>query len=73
MEKGVESRGGPGGKLGEIHLEKKTSHLLGLRGRHQYPDQSFSHVINPCVASTAVGIERQEDQMARSSAKKEST
>ena len=44
--------------------EKKASHLLGLRGRHQ----RFSRNRTPCVASTAVGCEGLEDQMAKSSA-----
>ena len=48
--------------------EKEASHLLGLRGRHQYSDQRFNRNRAPCVASTAVGTEGKEDQMARSSA-----
>ena len=35
--------------------EKKASHLLKLRGRHQYSDQRFNRNKAPCVASTAVG------------------
>ena len=41
--------------------------MLGLRGRHQYSDQRSNRNKAPCVASTAVGTEKQEDQMARSS------
>ena len=49
--------------------EKKVAlHLLGLRGRHQYSDQRSNLNRAPCVASTAVGTEGEEDQMARSSA-----
>ena len=48
--------------------KKETSHLLGLRGRHQYSDQRCNQNRAPCVASTAVGTEGEEDQMARSSA-----
>ena len=48
--------------------KKEASHLLGLRGRHQYSDQRFNRNRAPCVASTAVGTEGEEDQMARSSA-----
>ena len=44
--------------------KKEASHLLGLRGRHQYSNRNRA----PCVASTAVGTEGEEDQMARSSA-----
>ena len=44
--------------------KKEASHLLGLRGRHQRFDQNRA----PSVASTAVGTEGEEDQMARSSA-----
>ena len=47
---------------------KEASHLLGLRGRHQYSDQRSNQNRAPCVASTAVGTEGEEDQMARSSA-----
>ena len=50
---------------------KEASHLLGLRGRHQYSDQRSNRNRAPCVASTTVGTEREEDQMARSSAKRE--
>ena len=50
-------------------IEKKdASHLLGLRGRRQYSDQRSNRNRAPCVASTAVGTEGEEDQMARLSA-----
>ena len=48
--------------------KKEASHLLGLRGRHQYSDQRSNRNRAACVASTAVGTEGEEDQMARSSA-----
>ena len=48
--------------------KKEASHLLGLRGRHQYSDQRSNRNRAPCVASTTVGTEGEEDQMARSSA-----
>ena len=48
--------------------KKEASHLLGLRGRHQYFDQRSNRNRASCVASTAVGTEGEEDQMARSSA-----
>ena len=48
--------------------KKEASHLLGLRGRHQYLNQHSNPNRAPCVASTAVGTEREEDQMTRSSA-----
>ena len=48
--------------------KKEASHLLGLRGRHQYSDQRYNRNRAPCVASTAVGTEGEEDQMARLSA-----
>ena len=44
--------------------QKEASHLLGWRGRHQYSDQRSNQNRAPCVASTAVGTEREEDQMA---------
>ena len=47
--------------------KKGASHLLGLRGRHQYSDQRSNQNRAPCVASTAVGTKGEEDQMARSS------
>ena len=49
----------------------EASHLLGLRGRHLYSDQRFNQNRAPCVASTAVGTEAEEDQMAKSSAWRE--
>ena len=48
--------------------KKEASNLLGLRGRQQYSDQRSNRNRAPCVASTAVGTEGEEDQMARSSA-----
>ena len=48
--------------------KKEASHLLELRGRHQYSDQRSNRNRAPCVASTAVGTEGEEDQMARLSA-----
>ena len=48
--------------------KKEASHLLGLRGRHQCSDQRSNRNRAPCVTSTAVGTEGEEDQMARSSA-----
>ena len=45
--------------------KKETSHLLGLKGRHQYSDQRSNQNSAPCVASTLVGTEGEEDQMAR--------
>ena len=47
--------------------KKEASHLLGLRGRHQYSDQRSNQNRATCVASTAVETEGEEDQMARSS------
>ena len=47
--------------------KKEASHLLGLRGRHQYSDQRSDRNRAPCVASTAVGTEGNEDQMAGTS------
>ena len=44
--------------------KKEALHLLELRGRHQRSNQNRA----PCVASTAVEIEVEEDQMVRSSA-----
>ena len=46
---------------------KEASHLLGLRGRHQYLDQR-SNRMRACVGSTAVGTEVETGQMASSSA-----
>ena len=48
--------------------KKEASHLVGLRGRHQYSNQRSNRNIVSCVASTAVGTEGEQDQMARSSA-----
>ena len=52
---------------GSTH-EKEASHLLRLRGRHQYPDQRSNRNRAPCVACTAMRTEGEKDQMARSSA-----
>ena len=41
--------------------KKEASHFLGLRGRHQYSDQRSNRNRAPCVASTAVGTEGEED------------
>ena len=51
--------------------KKEVSHLLGLRGRHQYSDQRSNRNKASCVASIAVRIEGEVDQMARSSAYRE--
>ena len=48
--------------------KKKVLHFLGLRGRHQYSDQCSNRIRAPCVASTVVGTEEEEDQMAKLSA-----
>ena len=48
--------------------KKEASHLIGLRGRHQYSDQRSNRNRAPCVASTDVGTEGEEDQMVRLSA-----
>ena len=48
--------------------KKEASHFVGLRGRHQYSDQRSNRNRAPCVASTTVGTEGEEDQMARLSA-----
>ena len=48
--------------------KKEASHLLRLRGRHQYSYQRSNRIRAPCVASTAVGTKGEEDQMARLSA-----
>ena len=50
---------------------KEASHLLGLSGRHQYSYQCFNRDRAPCVASTAVGTEGEEDQMAKTSVYRE--
>ena len=41
--------------------KKEASHLLKLRGRHQYSDQRSNRNRTPCMASTAVGSEGEED------------
>ena len=51
--------------------KKEASHLLALRGRHQYSHQRSNRNRAPCVASAAVGTEGEEDQMARSSVQRE--
>ena len=38
--------------------KNEASHLLGLRGKHQYSDQCFNRNRAPCVASTAVRTKR---------------
>ena len=48
--------------------KNEVSHLLELRGRHQYSDQRSNRTRAPSEAFTAVGTEGEEDQMARSSA-----
>ena len=69
---GIETEAGVEEEVGlEVSLvgstkKKEASHLLGLRGRHQYSDQGSNRNRAPCVASTAVGT-AEEDQMARSS------
>ena len=37
--------------------KKEASHLLGLRGRHQYSDQCSNRNRAPCVASSAEGTD----------------
>ena len=37
--------------------KEEASHLLGLRGRHQYSEQRSNGNRAPCVASSAVGTE----------------
>ena len=48
--------------------KKEVSHLLGLRGRHQYSDQHSNQNRAPCVAFIVVGTEGEADQRTRSSA-----
>ena len=48
--------------------KKEASHLIGLTGRHQYSNHRSNRNRAPCVASTTVGTEGEEDQTARSSA-----
>ena len=59
---GLEQRQEPskrrlGWRLGwwESTEKKEASHLLRLRGRHQYSDQRSNQNRASCVASTAVG------------------
>ena len=52
--------------------KNEASCLLGLREKHQYSDQRFNRNRDPCVASTAVGTEGEEDQMARRQRKESS-
>ena len=47
--------------------KKEASHLLGLRGRHQYLDQRSNRNRAPCVASTAVGTKGEENQRSLAS------
>ena len=42
--------------------KNEASHLLGLRARHQYSDQCSNRNRAPCVASTAVGTDGEENQ-----------
>ena len=48
--------------------KKEASHLLRLRGRHQYSDQRSNQNKASCITFNAVGTEGDEDQMTRSSA-----
>ena len=48
--------------------KKEASHLLGLRGRHQFSDHCSNQNRAPCEASTAEGTKEEKDQMARLSA-----
>ena len=48
--------------------KKEASHFVALRGRHPYSDLCSNRNRAPCVGSTALGTEEEEDQMARSSA-----
>ena len=52
-------------------MKREASHLLELRGRHQYSYQHSSRIRAPCVVSTAVGTKGKEGNMARSSASRE--
>ena len=45
--------------------KKEASHLLGLRGRHQYSDQRSNRNRAPCVVSIAVRTEEEEDEMGQ--------
>ena len=51
--------------------KKEASHLLRLKGKHHYSDQHSSRIRAPCVASTATGTEKEEHQIAKSSAQRE--
>ena len=51
--------------MGSTEKKKASQNLLGLRGTHQYSDQRSNRNRASCVASTAVGTEGDEDQMAR--------
>ena len=42
--------------------KKKNSHLLRLRGRHQYSDQHSNQNRSLCVASTTVGTKGSDGQ-----------
>ena len=48
--------------------KKEASHLLKLRGRHQYSDQRSNRNGAPCEDFTAAKAEGEEDQITRSSA-----
>ena len=48
--------------------KKEVSHLLGLRGRHQYSYQRSNQIRALCVASTAVETEGKKDQITKLSA-----
>ena len=41
--------------------KKEASHLLRLRGRHQYSDQRSNRIKAPSEASNAAGTERKKD------------
>ena len=41
--------------------KKEPSHLLGLRGKHQYSDQRSNRISAPCVLSAAVGSDGGEE------------
>ena len=41
----------------EFTEKKEVSHLLGLRGKHQFSDQRSSRIRASCVASTVAGAE----------------
>ena len=52
--------------------KKEASQLIELRGRHQYSDQRSNRNRAPCVASTAVRTESEEDQWPRRQRKENS-